>query len=711
MAENVHFQMEAMLPSLVDWQKRKIFSKKEVESIIKKRTEIEYQLARRISQKIDFLKAIEFEMELHGKFKLRKERLFKDINAIKDSERREAALKSWKKPRDSDTAIVRRIHGLFERSLKKFKSDPILWLQYMEWAGSVRSTKKLGQLYARAIQLHPHFVQFWLLAAKHEQTLLRNTKSARALLQRAIRINADEPKLYVEYFKLEMGFLKRVKGRRELFFGKRATKRAEELEMRLDSESDSELEGSEVDSVDLPILREEIESSEKKTGPKGEQNMFALQDEAQLAFFAGSVPRAVVKEACSRFPSNLDIRISFVQIYELFGDEFAEALDEVYADLSANFATDPRAQIILASRGVAQLKSKSEVDCTAAVLDGISSFETVILQQDSLSLKLQLVKACVQVVEQWLKQFCHFSQLVRLMRGRMAAVYETSLQHLLASNDVSAIESFILFWSEKCTLIGREKALVLRDGIDATGNRSLILFNATSGLEKSCKTRLQLYDQRMRDLTGSEGGTALLSFWTAYCELLGSLPARSWPTSWHKPLQRCMNAAYASKDLRLRDDLFVLYGKALTMTPSTTLEKAAVELDTLFIWSDLSPRVLAFLVNTFALSAQDGSTKPVSRFGISSAATKDKPSLLLVRKWYRELLGCSHWAIERGTLFSVTDSYLSAISFELYVTGDMVQVSRLYEQARTNSLVDHVEFGALYQSLKNSGQFVEIPRI
>lgn len=89
MAESVQYYLERMIPELEGLEKKHIFSpvslagrgsvsmanmcvQVEIKSIIKKRTNFEYALQRRIKQKIDFLRAIEYEINLED---LRKKRI------------------------------------------------------------------------------------------------------------------------------------------------------------------------------------------------------------------------------------------------------------------------------------------------------------------------------------------------------------------------------------------------------------------------------------------------------------------------------------------------------------------------------------------------------------------------------------------------------------------------------------------------------------
>lgn len=56
-------------------QKKSIFTPVEIKSIIKRRTEFEYALARRVVKKEDFLKYLEYEMNLEALRRKRVKRL------------------------------------------------------------------------------------------------------------------------------------------------------------------------------------------------------------------------------------------------------------------------------------------------------------------------------------------------------------------------------------------------------------------------------------------------------------------------------------------------------------------------------------------------------------------------------------------------------------------------------------------------------------
>jgi U3 small nucleolar RNA-associated protein 6 len=107
---------------------------------------------------------------------------------------------------------MRRQFQIFERALQKFKSDVSLWLQYLRVAQRAGSRALAGRIAARAVQLHPRTPSLYVLAASHE---LANggMGSARVLLQRGLRLNADCVDMWREYVRLELGFVEALRRR------------------------------------------------------------------------------------------------------------------------------------------------------------------------------------------------------------------------------------------------------------------------------------------------------------------------------------------------------------------------------------------------------------------------------------------------------------------------------------------------------------------
>ncbi|KAF7790424.1 hypothetical protein EIP86_001379 [Pleurotus ostreatoroseus] len=185
-----------MLAELKDLVEKGLFTQSEVKQIMKRRTSFETTLVRRIAKKNDYLRYAAYEMGLEALRKKRVERLKLPRST----------------PSVSDYALVRRQFHIFERALKKFKSDVALWIQYIQVARKEGARSLVGRICARALQLHPNVPQLYILAASHELSHL-SPSSARALLQRGIRLNSDSVEMWREYVKFELGFVEGMRRR------------------------------------------------------------------------------------------------------------------------------------------------------------------------------------------------------------------------------------------------------------------------------------------------------------------------------------------------------------------------------------------------------------------------------------------------------------------------------------------------------------------
>lgn len=130
----------------------------------------------------------------------------------------------------SDHSLVKRQFQIFERALKKFKSDVDLWIQYIQVAKREGARTLIGKVVARydmkisgrdgmtltcayrALQLHPNVPALYILGAAHEVEN-QSPSAARTLLQRGLRVNKESIELWTEYVRMEIGFAETM-GRR-----------------------------------------------------------------------------------------------------------------------------------------------------------------------------------------------------------------------------------------------------------------------------------------------------------------------------------------------------------------------------------------------------------------------------------------------------------------------------------------------------------------
>ncbi|KAJ7782891.1 U3 small nucleolar RNA-associated protein 6-domain-containing protein [Mycena metata] len=190
--ERVQFQQEQMLAELKDLVEKNIFTKQESKQVMKKRTQFETALVRRVAKKADFLRYAAYEMGLEQLRRKRVERL---------SAEHLRTMRSF-----------RRQFHIFERALKKFKADVGLWVQYIDVAKREGAHTLVGRVVARAIQLHPDTPALYILAAAHELDH-GSPSAARTLLQRGIRINPESVEMWKEYVRMELAFMESLRRR------------------------------------------------------------------------------------------------------------------------------------------------------------------------------------------------------------------------------------------------------------------------------------------------------------------------------------------------------------------------------------------------------------------------------------------------------------------------------------------------------------------
>lgn len=146
----------------------------------------------------DFLRYIEYELNLEQLRKIRK----------KQSENQKSTF--------GDRSIVQNIHFIFQRATKRFHGDIPLWVQYLDFCESTKSTKQFSKTVTKALQLHPRAEGLWIRAASKQWEIYRDMRTARHLLQRALRLNRRSRKLFLEYFRLECLNISHLAERREV---------------------------------------------------------------------------------------------------------------------------------------------------------------------------------------------------------------------------------------------------------------------------------------------------------------------------------------------------------------------------------------------------------------------------------------------------------------------------------------------------------------
>ena len=203
--------MESMVPELDALHERGLFTKQELQEVVKRRTACEYAIRRPGGKTTaaDFIRYVEYEGKLEELRKLR----------MKTPRALEAAKNDKIRRRTKGRAefcIVRRMHFIFTRAINKFSGDVRVWKAYFEFCKKQGGSKTFSRALTKALQLHPTKPGMWIEAASWELNGHKNEGAARALLQQGLRICKDSPALWYEYFKFELLMARRMQLRKEV---------------------------------------------------------------------------------------------------------------------------------------------------------------------------------------------------------------------------------------------------------------------------------------------------------------------------------------------------------------------------------------------------------------------------------------------------------------------------------------------------------------
>ncbi|KAH9485258.1 U3 small nucleolar RNA-associated protein 6 [Psilocybe cubensis] len=313
--ERVHFQQEQMLDELKDLVEKNLFTEQETKMIMKKRTAFESSLVRRVAKKADYLRYAAYEMGLE---QLRRKRV--------------ARMQVAPGPATvSDYALVRRQFHIFERAVKKFKSDVGLWVQYIEVAKREGARALVGRITARALQLHPNKPALFIIAASHELDQ-HSPSAARVLMQRGIRLNPESLEMWKEYVKMELGFIESLRRRWDV------------LGIKLGAKEEEKEDASEL------IVGEGI--SEKEVDKTAEMDGEYEKEEARRKVMDGAIVASVISSAAQAIPR--------VELFECIKEAICNypspgglrqrLLDHLYEEARRRLPGDARMAVFVARR-------------------------------------------------------------------------------------------------------------------------------------------------------------------------------------------------------------------------------------------------------------------------------------------------------------------------------------------------------------------------
>lgn len=275
-SDKARFLQERSVPELQEFARKKIFTKDEIASIARKRSDFEHILNARGSKPQNYAQYLEYETNLETLRQKRVKRL-----GVKTS----------------NHTGKRRISSLLDRATKKFPGDVSLWMQYIAFAQKQGSNKKVSQLLTSVLRLHPTKPDLWIYAATVGGA---HITEARSYMQRGLRLCGSSEGIWIEYARLEMVYVSKIAGRRRVL-GLDVAKIEENGRHNSEEEDD--------DMITFPdITPQEIVPAQR---PNVGTEQEALEKLSTGSVLSGAIPVAIFDTAMKRFKESNGLCLQF----------------------------------------------------------------------------------------------------------------------------------------------------------------------------------------------------------------------------------------------------------------------------------------------------------------------------------------------------------------------------------------------------------------
>ncbi|KAK6359622.1 U3 snoRNP protein [Orbilia brochopaga] len=334
MSDKARFYLEQGLPELQELERKKIFTKEEIQSISRKRSHFEHRIAAARCKPSDFLAYAAYEMNLDA---LRHKRMKRLNVRMKGSNYHLGA---------------RRIFFIFQRATRKFHGDVQLWKTYAEFCRAQKAHGLLRKVLGGMLRLHPTKPDLWIYAAKIAVDENKSMAEARGYMQRGLRFCRHAKDLWIEYAKFECLFIERVAAAASTstqVLGVEgpedpnglSLEGIEEMDMDAEEEEEDSSVTLEADEIMLPtVTAAEMNGEEEDAG--------ALQRQAEQPnkkVLEGVIPLIVFDEAVSAIPGDPSLPVLFFDLFEQFADLDCQRriLGHVDEHLAKTYPTNPAA--------------------------------------------------------------------------------------------------------------------------------------------------------------------------------------------------------------------------------------------------------------------------------------------------------------------------------------------------------------------------------
>ncbi|KAF2661542.1 hypothetical protein K491DRAFT_586950 [Lophiostoma macrostomum CBS 122681] len=282
-SDKARFYLERSVSELNELERKKIFTKEEITSIARKRSDFEHIINARGSRPSDYTRYIEFEQ---------------NVDALRRKRIRRLGVKST-------GSGQRTVFFLYNRAVRKFSGDLDLWFQYIKFAKREKAFKKLNEILTSVVRLHPTNPEIWIYAAQFFMDSQADITNARSYMQRGLRFCKNSQRLWIEYAKLETIYIGKIAGRRKI------------LGLDVDRTEEQPEDGLGADGIALPkITAEDVNPS---LGQDESVDEVALNNLASAPVLTGAIPIAVFDSAMKQFNNEPTLAEQFFDMFAEFG--------------------------------------------------------------------------------------------------------------------------------------------------------------------------------------------------------------------------------------------------------------------------------------------------------------------------------------------------------------------------------------------------------
>jgi U3 small nucleolar RNA-associated protein 6 len=288
-SDKARFYMEQSVPELQEYERKKIFTREEITSIARKRSEFEHILnTPGAATPADYARYALYEMNLDSLRKKRSKRMGVKATSF---------------------AGQKKIFFVLERGVRRFQGDMGLWMQYLEFCRKEAANKKLAKALTQCLRMHPIKWDLWTWAAKYYFEQQADMPTARSYMQRGLRFCKREQKLWLEYAKLEMLYVAKIAARRKIL-GLDIERTAKQIDSTLDADADM---------MALPDVTADEITPEGAPEPKQAVDEEALKKLAASPALNGDIPRIVFETAMREF-NDPSLAEQFFDVFAAFTD-------------------------------------------------------------------------------------------------------------------------------------------------------------------------------------------------------------------------------------------------------------------------------------------------------------------------------------------------------------------------------------------------------